>query len=222
VLGIRVIPPQRQILAFLACVSPLLVLGGAWWAVDTYVLAPPVPSAQDTAEVHARFLAHPKGLPRLRGRRLEQFLDRQSSRLLTDAAFREQLAVALRRSPPESQEAARRHLAAAYKPRVMADVRRFHELGGAARSAYLDDRIVHYMRLASALRAGSGEEGQRAMRTLLPDREQIAQLLLSATSQEERALGMEFLSAYQARVQQIVADPDLKRQFETRIAALPP
>lgn len=215
------IAPQRQILTILACASPLLVLGGAWWAVDAYILAPPVPSATDTAEAHVRFFSDPRGLPRLRGRRLEQFLDQQTARLLADRAFREQLAVALRRCPPEAQEAARQHLLEAFKPRVMADIRRFHELSGSERAAYLDGRIVHYMRLVGALRAGSSEESERAMRVPLADREQLGRLLLSKTSPEERNLGLAFLTAYQARVQQILADPDLKRRFEAQIAAPP-
>ncbi len=213
------IPSQRQILTVVACASPLLLLGGAWWAVDTCLLAPPVPSVEDPPEAHVRFLSDPRGLPRLRGRRLERFLDQQTSRLLADAGFRDQLAATLRRSPPETQEAARQHLLDAFKPRILADIRRFHALSGAERAAYLDGRIVHYMRLAAALRAGSSEESQRAARTLLPDREQLARLLLSATSQEERNMGLAFLTAYQARVQQILADPELKRSFETQIAA---
>lgn len=216
------IQSQRQILTILACASPLLVLGGAWWAVDSYLLTPLLPSAADPPEAHVRFLSDPRGLPRLRGRRLEQFLDQQTSRLQTDAVFREQLAAALRRSPPETQEAARQHLLEAFKPRVLADIRRYHELSGAERTAYLDGRIVHYTRLVAALRAGSSEESQRAARALLPDREQLSRLLLSVTSQEERSMGLAFLTAYQARVQQILADPELKRSLENQItAALP-
>jgi len=213
------IPSQRQILTILACASPLLLLGGAWWAIDACLLAPPLPSSGDPPEAYVRFLSDPRGLPRLRGRRLEQFLDQQTSRLLTDAAFREQLAAALRRSPPETQEAARQHLLEALKPRILADIRRFHALSGAEQATYLDGRIVHYTRLVAALRAGSSEETQRAARALLPEREQLTHLLLSATSQEERNMGLAFLTAYQARVQQILADPELKRSFEARIAA---
>jgi hypothetical protein len=207
----------RPILVALACASPLLLLGGLWWAVNAFLLTPGVPGDDAPAEECVGFIVHEKGLPRLAGDRRDRFLDHHLQRLIRDEQLRRRFAEALRRLTPEEQAAFHGHLVDAFKPRVLADVQRFHDLHGEPRRHYVDERIVEYNRVGALLR--SGRIDRSAFGNALPDSAQIAELLLTRTSEKEQQLGLAYLTALAERIKQILADPELKREFEARIAA---
>jgi len=207
----------RSILVVLACASPLLLLGGLWWAVNAFVLTPGVPDDDAPAEECVRFIVHEKGLPRLAGERRDRFLQHHLRRLVQDADLRDRFAAALRRLTHEQQAASRAHLFDAFKPHVLADVRRFHDLQGEPRRHYLDERIVEYNRVAAFLREARID--QRAFGDALPDPGQMTKLLLTKTTEQERELGLAYFAALAERIKQILADLELKREFEARIAA---
>jgi hypothetical protein len=102
----------------------------------------------------------------------------------------------------------------------MDDVRRFHELPEAARPAYLDERIVAYNRLSKLLSnvqvdkniAGSPADAQA----------DLLSTLMQKTTEAERQMGLAYAQALAGRVAAILADPELKADFETRIAAPSP
>lgn len=206
----------RPILVALACASPLLLLGGLWWAVNAFLLTPGVPDDDASAEECARFIVHEKGLSRLDGDRRDRFLQHHLRRLVQDAALRDRFAAVLRRLTVEEQAAFRAHLFDAFKPHVLSDVRRFHDLQGERRGGYLDERIVEYNRVAAFL--GGARIDKRAFGNALPDPSQMTELLLTKTTEEERELGLAYFGALAERVKQILADPELKREFEARIA----
>ncbi len=208
---------SRRFLLIAACAAPLLVLGGAWWAVNAFVLTPRVPTDDAPIDECVRFVVHERGLPRLNERQSASFLEQQTHRLVQHARLRERFATALRRLIPEEQEAFRVHLFDALKPRVLAHVRRFHALQGEAQRRYLDERIVEYNRAAAYL--GQGRMDKSAFGNALPDSSRLTELLLTRTSDEERRLGMTYFAALGKRITEILADPRLKQDFEARIAA---
>jgi hypothetical protein len=206
----------RPLLVALACASPLLVLGGLWWAVNALLLTPGVPDDDASAEECVRFIVHEKGLSRLGDGRRDRFLQHHLRRLVQDAALRDRFAAVLRRLTVEEQAAFRAHLFDAFKPHVLRDVRRFHDLQGEPRRRYLDERIVEYNRVAAFLQEARIDK--RAFGSALPDAGQMTKLLLTRTSEQERELGLAYFGALAERVKQILADPELKRELEARIA----
>ena len=206
----------RRILLIAACVAPVLLLASVWWVVTQIVLVPRLPGATTPAERVVQFIEHPKGLPRLDGARGEAFLEQQVGRLVADTAFRDRFLAEVRSSRPDEQSAFRAHLFDTFKPVFMRDVRRFHQLDPDARRAYLDERIVAYNRLSAY--AGKTAISPDAVRGLAPTPQQLLQLLTERTTEEERQLGGAYYAALQARVGEILADPELKADFEARIA----
>ncbi len=55
-----------------------------------------------------------------------------------------------------------------------------------------------------------------------PGKDEMLQTLLQKTTEEERQLGFDYVRAVAARVAEIQADPELKQQFEDRIASVKP
>jgi hypothetical protein len=210
---------QRFILLSLAGLSPLLVLGGAWWLVNRFVLAPRAPGPDATPDEVIQFVANEKGLPRLGPTNGKALLDRLATHMAADAPFRERLVAALRRESLDVQQAFRSNVFQTIKPALLSDIRRYHEIPGEQRGEFLDQRVVEYQRLAGAFRS-SGAGG--SLRDLLPDREELLRMLIANTTDEERDLGSAYVTAYLARVQQIRADPQLQEQFNQRVAAGPP
>ena len=213
-------PPPRRLprgaTLLAACVVPLAGAALVWWAADAWLLAPARPSATSAAEAYVQFISHERGLPRLDARGVRELLDQQADRLLLDGAFRRDYVTALRRAPGEQQTAFRRHLARALKPLLMDDVRRYHALGEAERTAFLDEQILKYNRLAAAFRADQIDRS--AFGAALPDRDELLRLLLSQTNELEREQGTAFIFAYLARVREIERDPERRAEMERQVA----
>jgi hypothetical protein len=207
----------RPLLLGLACVSPLLLLGGVWWAVNVFVLTPGVPGDDASPEECVRFIAHERGLSRLNAERGDRFVQAQLQRLLRDAGVRTGFAAALRRLTLDEQVAFREHVFETLKPRVMADIRQFHTLRDEPLRQYLDERIVQYNRWGTLLQHARIDKS--AFGDASPNSVQMSELLLSKTTEEERQLGAAYFAALAERVEQILSDPELHEAFAARIAA---
>lgn len=203
----------------LACVAPVLLLAGAWWAVNVFVLAPRVPGASAAAAECVHFIAHPKGLPRLSPAETTRFLREQIGRLLGETSFREAFSGALRRLASDEQTNFREHVFGAFKPLVMSHIERFHALDAGQRRDYLDDRIVEYNRMSALLRAVRVE--QSAVPSMMTDPSGLMKLLLAKTTAKEREHGAAYVGALGTRIAAILADPQLEQAIRDRIDAPP-
>ena len=210
----------RTLVLVLACAAPVVVLGGLWLLVTEVLLVPAVPDAQTAPDAVAQFIMHEKGLPRLNRARSEAFLKQQILRLIQDERFRDRFAAEYRVSSPEQQKAFREQLFDAFKPLVLDDIQRYHALPEAARPAYLDDRIVAYNRMSKLL--GSVQIDKSIAGSPAQNQADILGLVMQKTTDEERHMGIAYGQALAARVTEILADPQLKADFETRIAAPEP
>jgi hypothetical protein len=197
---------------FLAFAAPVAALGGLWWLVTAVLLAPGVPDGETPAPEVVRFIMHEKGLPRLGQRDAETFFRRQAARYATDTDFRDRFGVALTMASPEGQTRFHEHLFDVFKPMFMKDIEGYFALSGEAQATYLDERIVAYNCMSP------GEEVSDDVGVLAPSKQESMRLLLSKTTQRERELGMTYFAAIGVRVQEILADADLKASFERRIA----
>lgn len=216
---VRTFYQARKALVFLALAAPVIVLAGLWLLVTQVLMVPRVPDATTPADQVMRFIVHEKGLPRLSQPRAEAVFKEQVRRLTTDPAFREAFLREVRTASPEASAALREHLFDVYKPLLMADIRQYNTLEADARPAYLDERIVHYNRVSRAL--GATGITAEAAQGLLPSKAEALQLLLTKTTDEERQLGLFYQAALRARVEEVLADPELTAQFEQRITASP-
>lgn len=210
----------RRILLGAACAGPVLVLGGVWLLVTQVLMVPAVPDQTTPPDRVAQFIMHEKGLPRLDGQRREAFLEQQIRRLVREEAFRGRFLAEYRTATPEQQAAFGEHLFDAIKPLVMRDVRRFEDLSGPARRDYLDQRIVAYNRMTAfwgEVRIGERDLGAGALTPA-----EMLRLLLNKTTEEERQAGIVYGQALGARVEEILADPALRQEFEARITAPDP
>ncbi|HMQ14553.1 MAG TPA: hypothetical protein PKC49_01140 [Phycisphaerae bacterium] len=208
---------KRSIVVAALLIGPLAGLGLAWLAIDRLLLAPRVPPVTASADEHVRFMAHPRGLPALGRQRAVEFLQARARRLAEDEGFRADVVAALNRSPVELRRSFESNLIDVLKPLVMADVERFAALPAAQRRDFIDGRIVAYNRLAGAYQSARLEKSTVAEG--LVSRERLLRLLMEKTSERERDAALRFGEAYGARVQEVLADPLLKRDFEQRIAA---
>lgn len=208
---------SRRLLIVAACAAPLLLLGGAWWTIDRFVLTPSRPTSASTAEDFVRFLVDDKGLPKLRQAEREEVIELHLQKWLADESYRTGFASALRRCSNEEREAFKAHTFDAVKPILMRDVRKYHELSGDARRAFVDGRIVEYHRMASILRGARVDKS--AFGDSLPSSNEIGQLVLAKTTEEERALGQAFFAALAERQTEIQADEELNAEFLRRIEA---
>lgn len=206
----------RRPLLIMALIAPVVLLGLTWWIVTQVLMAPAVPTVKTPAVDVARFIQHPKGLPRLDTSEFEAFLEIQLARLRDNASFRERFLAELRIMSRDEVEQFNEHLFDAMKPLVMRDVRRFHELDPADRQVYLDDRIIEYNRINAAwgdTRISKGMLGPAAMSP-----QQTLDLLLRKTTEEERQRALAYGAAIHARVEEILADPQLEKQIRAEIA----
>lgn len=208
---------SRRLILIAACAAPLLLLGAAWWSIDRFVLTPPRPTMASTAEQVVRFLVDDKGLPKLRQAEREDVIELHLQKWLADESYRSGFASALRRCSDEEREAFKAHTFDAVKPIIMRDVRRYHELAGEARKAFVDERIVEYHRMASILRGAKVDKS--AFGDSLPSSNEVGQLVLAKTTEEERILGQTFFAALAERQTEIQADEALNADFLRRIEA---
>jgi CRISPR/Cas system-associated endonuclease/helicase Cas3 len=79
--------------------------------------------------------------------------------------------------------------------------------------------VVEYGRLASFF--GQVKINKSAFGNAAPKPQELLQLLFSKTTEEERQQGAAYFAAYAQRVSEILADAELVREFEGRIAATP-
>lgn len=207
----------RRVMLATTCVAPVIVLGGLWLLVTEVLLVPAVPGPAAAPDTVAQFIVHRKGLPRLERKRREVFLQAQVARLVRDEAFRNRFAAEYRVSSPEDQKAFREHLFDAFKPLVMDDIRRYHELPEPQRQPYLDERIVAYNRLSRLL--GSVRIEKSIAGPVADAQQDLLSTLLQKTTEQERQMGLAYGHALAGRVTAILADPELKAEFEARIAA---
>lgn len=214
--SIKTLYRLRRVGQLLLWGSPLLLLLGLYLLVTLVLLRPGLPGPEAEPEQVVQFIAHKQGLPRLKPPEVERFLEGQIQRLLRDEAYRDGFLREVRTASIEDQEAFRSHLFDAIKPTVMADIRAFHALLPAERLNLLDERIVAYNRLARV--AGGAGISKDALGQTAPNPQQMLDLLMRKTTDEERQLGLAYLQALQLRVLTILADPDLKAEFEARIA----
>jgi hypothetical protein len=208
---------RRALILGGAFLGPLAALGIAWVLVDRLVLTPAVPPIEAPAEAHVEFIAHARGLSRLNGEAAQAFLRGQMRRLADDEAFRLEMVAALNRSSIETRRDFESHILDVVLPPVMEDVRRFTALPSERRRDFIDERIVAYNRLASAYRPDKIDQPLPLAGVLSGDR--LMRMLMEKIDQRERDDAVLFASLYRARVDEIVADAALKRQFEQRIAA---
>lgn len=210
--------PHRRVWLYLACASPVLVLAGIWWLVTEVLLVPRTPDAQTPPDRVFAYIVHEEGLPRLDPPRAQAFFEEQVRRLLADADFRRRFLAEIRTATPDQQKAFRANLFDVFKPMLMDDIRGYHAEPEEGRQTYLDDRIVAYNRLSRALgRDSTAISAELDM--LKPTREEALALLLNKTTAEERQLGTAYVAALTARVQEILADPDLEAALRARIDA---
>src|SRR5262249_8782886 len=148
-------------------------------------------------EAWVEYVVDAKGLPRREPDAAARTLQDLLVRLLSDAAFRDSFASALRRSTPEEQAAFREHVFDAFKPRLMADIRRFDELQGDARTAFLDDRLIDFKRMEMLSRGTKIDKS--AFAEAAGDQAALLKLLIAKTTDQERALGAAYIRAAAAR-----------------------
>ncbi|MBL8880227.1 MAG: hypothetical protein JNG88_14005 [Phycisphaerales bacterium] len=207
----------RSLLIAIACIAPLLVLGGAWWLIAEVLLAPGIPTEASPPEDCVAYVVHDKGLRRLSPAEQEKFVRGQMARWLAQPAYREQFAAALRRSTADEQQAFRSNLFDVFKPHIMRDVAKFHATSGDGRRAFLDDRIIEYNRMGRVLRAGRVDKS--AFGDALPSPKEMMDLIIVKTTQQERDQAQAFFTAMGGRIAEILADEPLKTEFEAKIAA---
>lgn len=200
-----------------ALVAPVLVLGGIWLLVTQVLMVPGVPGPGAAPDEVAQFIMHEKGLPRLSRARTEEFLEAQVRQMVQREGFLDRFMAEYRTASPEQQSAFRSHLFDAFKPVVMADIREHEVLTEAGeRQAFLDERIVAYNRLARFWGNTTISKGMLGPGALSP--QETLDFLLNKTTEEERQSGIAYAQALRARVEEILADPELKAEFEARIA----
>lgn len=198
------------------CLLPVLLLALAWWLLNNVLLVPRIPAASAPAADVFTFIAHERGLPRLDPAGRQRVLEAQTRRMHDDEAFRDAFLANYRTAAPPEQSAFRAHVFDALKPLIMRDVRQYHELDGAARAEFVDGRIVEYnrmralwgsVRIEKAALGGSGSPAD------------LVSLVNTKTSEQEQSQAIAYFQALAARVSEILASAELKREFEERIAA---
>lgn len=208
----------RRIVWIAALVAPVLLLGGVWWLVTEVLLPPAVPDDRTPPDEVVQFMVHEQGLPRLARAKAEQFVLAQGRRLAREAAFREQFLAALRTSSPEDKKALRTNLLDTFTPMIREDVRRFQSLSPGQREAFLDDRIVAYLRLNVFRDTHVHVKGSDAWGDAPPTQDELMTWFATRFNEEERQMVAAYFAALFARAQAVAADPELKAKFEAQLA----
>lgn len=222
----RVIPGSTRTL-YIARHAGFALLGlvaiglaiAAYWATDRWILAPPAPTDSSAAPVWIDYLVDERGLVRDDASRAAQRLNGLVRRLLADEPFRHDFAACLRRGSAEEQAAFREHVFDAFKPAILADVRRYHELGDDARTAFLDERLVAFKRLELLSRGSKIDRASWA--DAAGTQAELLKLLAAKTTDEERSLGAAYIRAAAERWNEIRHDPEQLAAFERRLVDAP-
>ncbi len=206
----------RKALLVLALATPVVVLALVWFVVTQVLMAPAVPDADAPAHRVARFVMHDKGLPRMADDDARRLFHQIVGRLGRDPTYQQAFLAEIHTASPEMQRAFRRHLLSVFKPMLMGDIHDFEACAGDDRQPYLDARIIEYNRIARAL--GKTGINADAVGVLVPDKTELFEWLLQNTTEAERAAGMAYFTAIRQRVEEILADPALRDEFEQEIA----
>jgi hypothetical protein len=205
----------RRLGLVLACIAPVVVLGGLYLLVTQVLLVPGIPGDRAPGDEVARFIMHPKGLPRLPQSQREAFIQKQMPRLVRDQPLVNAFTSAVRTASPEEQDAFRENMFNTLKPMLVRDAAAWEALPEPRRQALLDERIVAYNRLGarSDVHVSRHDLGAAA-----PSGEELVKWLVSKTSADERRLMMAYAAALAERVNEILTDEKLKADFERRIS----
>ena len=106
-----------------------------------------------------------------------------------------------------------------FLPVLMTDIREYRGLSGDALAKFIDGRIVEYNRMGAFF--VNARVDKSSLVGVLPEPKDVLELIFSRTTEEERATGMAYQAALARRIEQILSDPQLKADFEARIAAPP-
>jgi hypothetical protein len=207
----------RRVLPVAALAAPVVLLLGIWWLVTQVLMVPGVPDEQASGDAVARFIIHANGLPRVDAERRDAFLETQIRRLAQDAAFRERFLAEYRTASPEDQKSFRAHLFDALKPIVFRDIAAYEQQPEGERAAYLDDRIVYYNRVARMWGSTTISKHMLGSGALSPT--EALEFVLGRTTKQERGRAVAYGQALAARVEQVLASPELKAAMERRIEA---
>lgn len=209
---------RRKTLVVLACVAPVVALGGLYALVTQVLMIPAVPDATTPPDRVAQFVIHEQGLPRLEQSGFESFLKSQLPRLVHDKPFRERFLTEVRTASLDDQKAFRTHLFDAFKVLVLRDADHYFELTGEARAVYLDERIVAYNRMKAFGGDVTIDKGD-LFGAAAPSADEMLGLVTGRTTAEERQRGLTYGAALKARIDEILADAALKAAFDGRIRA---
>lgn len=205
----------RRWLAGAIIVGVIAAAAALWWAIDRLVLTPPTPGPSAAATAWLDYTVSPRGLARLAPDAAVPVLESLLVRVLSDTPFRESFAAELRRASTEDQAAFREHVFDAFKPRLMADVRRYHDLEGDARDAFLDDRLIYFKRMELLSRGSKLDKS--SIGDAAGEQAALIKLLLEKTTEEERSLGAAYIRAAALHWNEIRQDPDRLAAFEARL-----
>ncbi|QOJ15046.1 MAG: hypothetical protein HRU75_10490 [Planctomycetia bacterium] len=197
----------------MALAAPLALAAAAWWAIDRYALSMREPDAGASAEEWFRYIVDPQGLARTDRSSRERFFHRHLDRARDDAYARV-FAAEYRSATAEEQQRIVTMLWDTFLPRILDDARTYFAAADAEiAQKHLDDCLVRYNRLVNALRAtrfGKADRGGGELDLFL----KLAQRL----TESDQAMVGRFWERLQGRITEVLADDDLRGEFERRIA----
>lgn len=211
---------NRRVALLGLCLLPVVLVGTAWWVVNEIVLARPIPGATAGGEEAVQFIAHEKGLVRLSEPERFDALQQILRRAVAEPTFRNDMVAALRRSTADEVAAFRANIFDTFKPVLMKDVRAYQALNGGALAKFIDERIVAYNRMGAFF--ANTRVDKQSLVGVLPEPKDVLALIFSRTTEEERNAALAYQAVLAQRIEQILADPALKAEFEARIAASDP
>jgi hypothetical protein len=210
---------MRMTMALTGCIAAIACAGATYWIVDRVVLAPATPTPSSPADVWLAYVVEPRGMARLKPEQATRYLEHLLVRLLSDEAFRNAFASGLRSGAAEEQGAFREHVFDAFKPKLMADIRRYDELkDDAARTVFLDERLLDFKRME--LLTG-GSKIDKSFADAAGGQAELIKLLLAKTTEEERSLGAAYIRAAVERWNEIKQDEAKRADFEKRLKGQP-
>jgi hypothetical protein len=210
----RTLYATRRLGLALLVLVPLLLGGACLWIVRA-VLTPSRISASTPAQGCLDYIVSERGLPTLSPPERESVLELLLSRLAREPELAQQMATALRRSTSEEQKAFKANLYDAIKPRIIANARRYRDLPPPQREPFLDEKVVEFKKTEGLLR--SIKLDMNALGGGAGDAQAVFNLVTQRTSAEEIAVIKAFLEAAAVRTAQIMADEELRAEFEKKI-----
>ena len=204
----------RKPLIILACIAPLIAAGLLALLVNGVLLAPQTPGPKSSAADYYEFMANERGLPRLNGAQRAQFVQTIAERAVRDDHFADEFMTVMKRSPKDQQGLFRSNMVDAFLASMLADVRRYFSLSGAAQVAFLDDKIVEHKRNEKLFRRINLDKD-----ALGSEKGNLLQMIMGKTSESEREQAVAYAGAMARRIAEILADDTLKKKFEDRLGS---